>query len=418
MATLAEVKQALDDKLVIVDTLRKEHDTLKDDYVSKESYAKLENLVTDVTKKFTDLEAEYQKELQEAKNIAEEAALKAGRRGAGNSDDGPDEAAVEHKSAFGEYLRNRQDPEKLTALKAAEEKALGSATGSGGGVAVPTILDAEISRKTSDESVMRGIVRTIPVGSPDYKKLINKGGAGYAWAGTGDARGSTPNAGYYLSEPTTGTIYAYPEYPEETLDDVFFDLEGEVVMDVSEAFGEGFDVSVIGGTGVKMPTGMLATPPVADEDGARADMVFQFLASRVADGIGDGTELVNLVYKLKRKYRRNATWLMNDLTAAKVRVLKDAQGRFLWADGLAVGQPDRLLGYGVGAVDAMPDVAANSTPIGFGDWKKSYTAIEVHGTRITKDEITEPGMVKWHIRRRMGGKTTNDDAAKFLKCAV
>ena len=418
MPGLAEVKQALDEKLTIVDTLRKEHDELKEDYVSKETYAKLEGLVTDISKKYTDMEKEYQRELKEAKDLAEEASLKAGRRGQPSTNDAPDEAQLQHKSAFQNYLRNRQDPDALKALREAEEKSLGSAAGSGGGVAVPTILDTEISRKTSDESLLREVVRTIQVGSPDYKKLVNKGGAGYAWAGTGDTRNKTNNSGYYLSEPTTGTIYAYPEYAEETLDDVFFDLEAEVVTDVGEAFGNGMDVAIIGGNGTKMPTGMLAAPPVADDDGARADMVFQFLASGVADNIGDGTQLVKLVYKLKRKYRRNASWMMNDLTASAVRVLKDNQGRFLWADGLAPGQPDRLLGYAVNAVDAMPDTAANATPIGFGDWKKAYTAIELHGTRITKDEITEPGMVKWHIRRRVGGKTTNDDAAKFLKAAV
>jgi HK97 family phage major capsid protein len=418
MATIAEVKQALDEKLTIVDTLRKEHDHLKDDYVSKEAYAKLEALVADASKKLTDVQAEHKKELKEAKELAEEASLKAGRRSSADDGDEPDEAQVEHKSAFQHYLRHRQDPDAIKAVRDAEEKALGSATGSGGGVAVPTLLDAEISRKTSDESIMRGVVRTIQVGSPDYKKLVNKGGAGYGWAGTGDTRNNTANSGYYLSEPTTGTIYAYPEYPEETLDDVFFDLEGEVVLDVGEAFAEGFDTAVVGGTGTKMPTGLLATPPVADEDGARADMVFQFLASGAAAGIGDGTQLINLVYKLRRKYRRNASWLMNDLSAAAVRVLKDNEGRFLWQDGLIMGQPDRLLGYRVEPVDAMPDIAANATPIGFGDWKKSYTAIELHGTRITKDEITEPGMVKWHIRRRVGGKTTDDDAAKFLKCAA
>lgn len=418
MTQLAEVKRLLEEKLTLVDTLRTEHDELKGDYIGKESYAKLEALVGDVSKKYAEFDAAYQKDLAETKALAEEASLKAGRRGSGADEDAPDVVQVEHKSAFETYMRNRQDPDALKAVREAEEKALGSAAGSGGGVAIPTLLDAEISRKTSDESLLRGVVRTIQVGSPDYKKLVNKGGAGFAWVGTGDTRDRTDNAGYYLSEPTTGTIYAYPEYAEETLDDVFFDLEGEVVMDVGEAFGNGMDVAIIGGTGTKMPTGMLATPPVADEDGARADMVFQYLASGAADSIGTGDELVKLVYQLKRKYRRNASWMMNDLTASAVRVLKDANGRFLWADGLVPGQPDRLLGYGVNAVDALPDIAANATPIGFGDWMKAYTVIELHGTRITKDEITEPGMVKWHIRRRLGGKTTNDDAGKWLKCAT
>ncbi|MEP4195975.1 MAG: phage major capsid protein [Aliishimia sp.] len=417
MTTLAEVKQALDDKLSIVDTLRQEHNELKTDYVSKDSYAKLESLVTDVSKKFSDLEAEYQKELKEAKDLAEEASLKAGRKSTATGDE-PDEASIEHKTAFMAYLRDRTNPTALADLKSAEEKALGSATGSGGGVAIPTVIDMEIMRKTSDESVMSSLVRTVELGTSDYKQLVNKGGQGYGWVGAGDVRAKTDNFEVYESEPTMGTIYAYPEFQEEQLDDVFFNLETELTDNVLEAFANGTDVGIIGGDGVKKMTGMLATAPVADDDGSRADMVYQFLASGVANTIGDGDQLVNLIYKLRKKYRKNASWMMNDLTTAKVRVLKDGDGRFLWADGLAVGQPDRLLGYSVNSVDAMPDIAANSTPIGFGDWKKSYTLVNRHGTRITKDEITKPGWVKWHIRQRKGGNVTDDDAAKFLKIAA
>jgi HK97 family phage major capsid protein len=66
----------------------------------------------------------------------------------------------------------------------------------------------------------------------------------------------------------------------------------------------------------------------------------------------------------------------------------------------------------------MPDVAANSTPIAFGNFEKAYTMVERHDFRITPDEITKPGFKKWHIRQRLGGAPTNDDAVKFLKCAA
>ena len=163
---------------------------------------------------------------------------------------------------------------------------------------------------------------------------------------------------------------------------------------------------------------MLGTAPVADDDGARADKVYQFLASGVADAIGDADKLIELVYKVKSQYRQNGMFLMNSLTTSKVRTMKDGDGRFLWVDGLAVGQPATLLGYGVAAGEAMPDVAANSTPIAFGDFEKAYTMVERHDFRITPDEITKPGFKKWHIRQRLGGAPTNDDAVKFLKCAA
>ena len=184
------------------------------------------------------------------------------------------------------------------------------------------------------------------------------------------------------------------------------------------AFANARDKAVIDGNGTKKPTGLLNTAPVADKDGERADKVFQFHASGNAATIGDAEKLIELVYLLKSQYRANGRFLMNSLSTSKVRTLKDDNGRFLWADGLAVGQPATLLGYSVAAVEAMPDIAANSTPIGFGDFMKAYTLVERHELRITRDDVTKPGFVKWHIRQRLGGAPTNDDAVKFLKIAA
>ena len=57
--------------------------------------------------------------------------------------------------------------------------------------------------------------------------------------------------------------------------------------------------------------------------------------------------IVDLVYALGARYRANAAFVMNSKTAGAVRKMKDADGRFLWSDGLAAGEPARLMGYPV-----------------------------------------------------------------------
>ncbi len=47
--------------------------------------------------------------------------------------------------------------------------------------------------------------------------------------------------------------------------------------------------------------------------------------------------IVDLVYALDAEYRANATFVMNSKTAGAVRKMKDADGRFLWSDGLQAG---------------------------------------------------------------------------------
>lgn len=63
-------------------------------------------------------------------------------------------------------------------------------------------------------------------------------------------------------------------------------------------------------------------------------------------------------------------------------------------------------------------MAANSLPLAFGDFKEGYTLVKRHDLRLTKDEITKPGYKRWHMRRRVAGAPTNDDAIKFLKVAA
>ncbi len=424
MATLAEVKTAIEEQAKGTQTLRDEVKKLQGDVVDQDSFKKLEAIVTDLDEKRQKMETEYLAELKEAKELAEEASLKAGRRGTG-SEDAPNEDQIAHKSAFVDFIRARGAESQKEGLRDMEAKslgldvkALGSATGSGSGVAVPTVIARDIQTKTNDDSVMAGLVKVVGVGTSDYKEIVDKGGLGFGWLGAGDDRAGTAKPDVYEVEPAMGTVYAYPEAQEEQLDDVFFDIENWLVDSARTSFANARDMAVIAGNGAKKPLGLLGTAPVADADGDRADRVFQFLKSGKAATIGDAEKLIELVYLTKSRYRANGRFLMNSLTTSKVRTMKDGEDRFLWADGLAVGQPATLLGYAVSTAEAMPGIAANATPIAFGDFRMAYTLVERHDLRVTRDDITKPGFVKWHIRQRLGGAPTNDDAVKFLKVAA
>jgi hypothetical protein len=54
--------------------------------------------------------------------------------------------------------------------------------------------------------------------------------------------------------------------------------------------------------------------------------------------------LIDLLYKLKAKYRKNAVWVMNSNTAATLQKLKNGNGDYIWRDRLVAGSPDTLLG--------------------------------------------------------------------------
>ena len=53
--------------------------------------------------------------------------------------------------------------------------------------------------------------------------------------------------------------------------------------------------------------------------------------------------------------------------------------------------------------------------IAFGNFKRGYLIADRVGLRITRDEITKTGFVKFALRKRVGGCILNDDALKLVK---
>ena len=67
---------------------------------------------------------------------------------------------------------------------------------------------------------------------------------------------------------------------------------------------------------------------------------------------------------------------MNAATLARIRKFKTSDGAFVWQPSLAAGQPATLLGYPVVEAEDMPDIAANSLSIAFGNFRMGYLIAE------------------------------------------
>jgi HK97 family phage major capsid protein len=101
--------------------------------------------------------------------------------------------------------------------------------------------------------------------------------------------------------------------------------------------------------------------------------------------------LIDLLYKLKAKYRKNAVWVMNSNTAATLQKLKNGNGDYIWRDRLVAGSPDTLLGRPVQYLETMPDAAAGEAFLAVGDFKRGYFIVDhTTGVRTRPDNITEP----------------------------
>ena len=104
-------------------------------------------------------------------------------------------------------------------------------------------------------------------------------------------------------------------------------------------------------------------------------------------------------------------------TAAAVRKFKTADGAFMFQPSLAAGQPATLLGYPLIEAEDMPDIAANSLSIAFGNFKAGYVIAERNATTILRDPYTHKPYVHFYATKRVGGQVVNSEAIKLLKFA-
>lgn len=367
-------------------------------------------------------------EASAAKAAADEASKKATRILVGGSEGKKDD---EHKSAFLTFIRNPRDQKSVAALQDIERKAVfttGTGGSAAGGYAVPKEIAASIVSQIADISPMRQLATVVTASTPDYKQLVDVLGTSTGWVGEKGTRSETNTPQLGEVAPTFGTVYAYPKATEESLNDVYFNVEQWLVNSVSTAMAAAESAAFTTGDGSNKPSGiMIATKSTADDatlafgstqyvpTGAAAGFPALSLTSPVAY---PADKLIDVVHKLKSGYRANARWMMNKATLGVVRKFKDSEGNYLWAPGLVAGAPSTLLGYAVAENEDMAAIGANAFPIAFGDFRAAYLIVDLVGLRVTLDEVTTPGYVKWLFRRRVGGKLLDNQAVKVIKCAT
>lgn len=374
--------------------------------------------------------------LGEVKTKLEKMETKLARPGAmdGGRQEGESREAVEYRHAFLDWMRAPGDHERqqkaATAAKQLEAKSRDgretratqtvTSTGSAGGFALPEIIERQIARLSVDISPIRQISTVRTVGSPDYKELFDVNGAGFEWLGETDTRNQTNTPDLAEVAPTFGMASAKPQASEESLDDLFFDVENWLISSAAEAIAQGEGAAFITGNGTKKPTGFLAGPtPVTTADSSRAFGTLQYIASGQAAALPTSADIFyDLIYSLRARYRNNAQWVTSKLVLAALRKYKDTSGQYLWQPALTAGQPATFMGYGITEAEDMPAVGAGAFPLAFGDFKEGYLIADRVGMRITRDEITTPGYVKFYVRKRIGAKTRNSQAIKLLKVAA
>lgn len=316
-----------------------------------------------------------------------------------------------HQKAFDAYLRSGDD-DALRGI-ALEGKAMNSSVAADGGYLVDPQTSETVSSVLNGAASIRQIANVVEVESTSYDLLVDHGDVGHGWnTETGSvAEGSTPQIDR-ISIPLH-ELSALPKASQRLLDDAAFDLEGWLAGRIADKFARAEAAAFVSGDGADKPTGFL-THATVDNDAWTWGTLGT--VSSGADGAFSGPDaVVDLVYALGAQYRANASFVMNSKTAGTVRKLKDTEGRFLWSDGLAAGEPARLLGYPVLIAEDMPDIASGATAIAFGDFCAGYTVAERPELRVLRDPFSAKPHVLFYATKRVGGDVSDFAAIKLLK---
>ncbi|SCZ71639.1 phage major capsid protein, HK97 family [Epibacterium ulvae] len=316
-----------------------------------------------------------------------------------------------HQKAFNTYLRSGDDA-PLRGLDF-EGKAMSTAVNGDGGYLVDPVTSDTVKSVLSSTASIRAVASVVNVEASSYDVLIDQNDMGSGWAT--ETANSTETATATLDRIAIPLheLSALPKVSQRLLDDSAFDIETWLAGRIADTFARAEAAAFVTGDGIDKPTGFLTHPSVDNDSWSWGSLGYVTTGSPGA--LSDADKIVDLVYALGAQYRANASFVMNSKTAGQVRKLKDADGRFLWSDGLAAGEPARLMGYPVLIAEDMPDMAVDSLSIAFGDFESGYTIAERPDLRVLRDPFSAKPHVLFFATKRVGGDVSDFAAIKLLK---
>lgn len=342
-------------------------------------------------------------EIKEAKAFAEE------RKAMGKAIER--EHYTQYKTALHNYIRRNNAGSDIE-----EIKALSAGSDPDGGYWVTPDISGRITQLVYETSPIRQVANVVTIGTDTLEGVAHVGEAGAGWVTETGARAETDSPTLEQYSIPVHELYAEPRATQRLLDDAMFNVDEWLAQKIAERLARLENAAFVTGNGSGKPKGFLTyaagTPSAADFD------VIEQINSGAAGAFASsnpGDKLVDLVFSLKAQYRENAVFMMKRSTLAAVRKLKDGDGNYLWTPDFQMKQGGTLLGFDVVEAEDMPDIAADSLSIAFGDFNAGYQIVDRQGVRILRDNLTAKPYVKFYTTKRVGGAVTNFDAIKLMK---
>lgn len=270
---------------------------------------------------------------------------------------------------------------------------------SDGGYLVPDEFDAQIIEALNENNIMRGIARVIKTAG-EHKIPVAGADPEAAWLDEGEKMTASDAEFSQVILDAHKLGVAIP-VTEELLADSGYNIQQFVTHSIGRSLGNGEENKFLNGDGTKGPTGIFDPT----NGGVQA-------VTTAATGVSSDN-IIDLIYSLKKPYRKHAKFIMNDKMIKFIRKLKDGDGKYMWTDSLVAGEPATLMGYPVLTSEYAPE-----DKIAFGDYY--YYVIGDRGVRAIS-RYTEIGALEGQVyfvgKERVDGKLTLKEAVQILTVA-
>lgn len=361
--------------------------------------------INELSQAFADFRANHDGRVDGIENRLDEFEARMNRSSLGSPGSQPSAGEREERKALDAFARNGGD------FRLERQAGYSTDHDPSGGYAVVPALSDKMTKRLFDQSPVARLARTetLTVGDA-WEEPYDADDIGAAWVGEREARPETESGELGMLRVPVGEIYSLQKVTQRMLDDSKYNIGAWLEGKISDKIGRGEGEAYVTGDGAKgKPKGFLTYPTATAKDAERPWGTLQHVPSGAAAAVtADG--LISIKHRLRAPFRNGAVWLMNTSTQERIALLKDAEGRYLFNE-----VTNKLLGFPVELDETMPDVAAGSLPIAFGNFGLGYVRVVKAGIKFLRDPFTDKPNVLFYAYARRGGAVQNFDAIKLMK---
>lgn len=426
-----ELKHELDNQKEKVDVLAK---------------MKIDKLVTDISKRQEEVDAEFQKqneananlqknlekldvaiqrnkftgsgggeELKEAKQLLlEVSAIKNGQVKFHQIQEEAEKMASqypEYKNAFEAFLRQPGDEHKLDPDNF---KALSVGSDPDGGFSVTPQMSNRIVEKLYETSPLRALAAVESISTDALEMMVDKDDTtSCGWESETIAGGETDTPKIAKLRIPVHMMYAKVRATQQLLEDSAINIENWLSIKVGEKMGRKEAEAFIKGDGVGKPKGFLQY-----SHGTNWGQIEQIATGNASTITADF--FVDMKYALIEQFLNRGTWLMNrQIVALAMKLKTSGGGDYVWKPSMLANDPtSSILGLPLRMASDMPAKADNALAVALADWREAYQIVDRLGVSVQRDPYTAKPLVEFYFRKRMGGDVVNFQAIKIGKIAA